>query len=69
MVIDGKVYVGPQNLLKELWPDPNDRPSIRWLQRQQKARTIPFVKLGQFVWFNTTDVRGTIEKKFTIKAR
>ena len=67
--IDGRELVGPENLMKQVWPDPEDRPSLRWLQRQQKARTLPYVKLGHYVWFNVEEVRAALAKKFTVKAR
>jgi hypothetical protein len=39
------------------------RPTLRWLRDQQKARRIPFVKIGRLVFFNPGQVRRAMEKK------
>lgn len=61
--------VGAENLLKALFPDEKDRPTIRWLRRQQKNRTIPYIKIGKFVWFDVEQVRAHLERRQTIQAR
>jgi hypothetical protein len=48
--------VGADTLLKTLWPNEADRPSVRWLWEQQKKKTIPSFKLGKFVWFDPSAV-------------
>jgi hypothetical protein len=55
-------------LLKALWED-DARPSLRWLQRQQKRRTIPYVKIGHLTFFDPEQVRLALENNHTIKRR
>jgi hypothetical protein len=65
----GKQLVGGKALLEILWPNPEDRPCLRWLKHQQAARRIPFIKLGALVWFDPDEVRAEIAARHTIKAR
>ncbi len=55
------------DLLAEIWPRPNSRPSLRWLREQQRKRTIPFIKVGHKVFFNPVKVRQALEKNFTVE--
>jgi hypothetical protein len=73
---DSKQQVAPEfqlldapRLLEALFPDKACRPSIRWLRYQQKARLIPFCKLGRFVFFNLADAREAIASRHTVNAR
>jgi hypothetical protein len=52
--------VGAESLLVILWPNEKDRPSLRWLRDQQKARKIPFAKVGRLVWFDPPAVKASI---------
>ena len=52
-----------EGLLKSLWPDTESRPSLRWLRMQQKARTIPHLKIGHLVFFSPEQVRLALEKR------
>jgi hypothetical protein len=54
--------------LLELLFDEQSRPSLRWLRAQQKARTIPFIKIGRMVFFDPQTVREALAKR-TIKIR
>jgi hypothetical protein len=65
----GKRLLGAQALLETVWPNPIDRPSMRWLQYQKAKRAIPFIKLGAFVWYDPEEVRAEIAARHTIKAR
>ena len=49
--------------LLELLFDEESRPTVRWLHNQQKARTIPYVKIGALVFFNPDQVRKTLESR------
>ena len=60
--------VDANGLLTCLFPDPTSRPSLRWLRSQQKARTIPSVRLGRLVFFDPEQVNAALEKR-TVKAR
>jgi uncharacterized protein YbaR (Trm112 family) len=52
---------GPK--LLELLFTPECRPTLRWLRDQQKARRIPFVKMGRLVFFSPAQVRRALERK------
>jgi hypothetical protein len=60
--------VNAEGLLKELFPDQNSRPSLRWLRTQQKSRAVPFVKLGRLVMFDPAQVREAWARKKTVNA-
>ena len=57
------------DLLAEIWPRTNSRPSLRWLRKQTALRTLPYIKIGHKVYFNPTKVRQALEKKFTVECR
>jgi len=44
------------------------RPTMRWLRDQQKARRIPYVKIGRLVFFSPANVRETLETNQTLRA-
>jgi len=58
---DGQFVNGPK-LLEILFPQPS-RPTLRWLRDQQKARRIPFVKIGRLVFFCPDQVRRVWENR------
>jgi hypothetical protein len=53
-------------LLKSIWPE-SCRPSRRWLDRQKKAKRIPFVKLGGLVFYSPEKVRIALEERQTVR--
>jgi hypothetical protein len=61
--------VGKQQLLVELFPNPTDRPTVRWLDQQCKARVIPFIRLGRLIWFDVPAVRASISLRHTVQPR
>ena len=72
-IIDGKgdtpATLDPNNqfvdgvkLLEILFPD-ECRPTTRWLRDQQKARRIPYVKIGRLVFFCPAQVRAALGNK------
>lgn len=62
--------VGAETLLETLFPDPRDRPSLRWLRGMQAKRLIPFRKVGQkFVRFDVAEVRAALDRNFTVTSR
>lgn len=50
-----------------LW-DKESAPSLRWIRSQQKARTIPFIKIQRRVFFNPEEVLAALQTR-TIKPR
>lgn len=50
--------VGKERLLELLFPNPIDRPTIRWLDKQCAKRVIPFIKIGRLIWFDVPQVRA-----------
>ena len=54
------------DLLIELWPNPNSRPSLRWLREQTARRILPHIKIGHKVFFNPIKVRQALEKNFSV---
>lgn len=63
-----KRLVNTEQLRRELW-EVDSAPSIRWIRYQQAKRAIPFVKIGQQVWFNPDAVRRTLEERFGVNPR
>lgn len=57
-----------RGLLNTLFPDEASRPTVRWLRNMQKAKAIPFVKIGALVFFCPDQVREALERR-TIKPR
>lgn len=54
--------VSGQKLLETLF-QAECRPTLRWLRDQQKARRIPFVKIGRLVFFCPAQVRQALERE------
>jgi hypothetical protein len=57
-----------ETLLATLWPDEASRPTLRWLRKMTATRSLPFVKMGNRVWFDAGRVRRHLDKKFTVEA-
>jgi len=55
-------------LLATLWPDDATRPTLRWLRKMTATRSVPFVRLGNRVWFDAPRVRQHLDRKFTVEA-
>lgn len=55
-------------LLATLWPDEQTRPTLRWLRKMTKTKSLPFIKMGSRVWFDAGRVRRHLDKKFTVEA-
>lgn len=55
-------------LLATLWPDEESRPTLRWLRKMTATRSLPFVKMGNRVWFDAGRVRRHLDRKFTVEA-
>ena len=53
---------------KFLFPE-ECRPTMRWLRDQQKARRIPFVKIGRLVFFCPAQVRAALEQNSSFYPR
>lgn len=62
-----KKLVGAKTLLERLWEEP-ERPSLRWLRMQTKARKIPYIRLGRRIWFDEDTVRASMER-WTVKGK
>ena len=55
-------YVDAEKLLEILF-DEASRPSLRWLRDQQKARRLPFAKIGRLVFFDPVACKATLDAK------
>jgi hypothetical protein len=59
--VNRQMVDGP-TLLEILFP-PNCRPTLRWLRDQQKAKRLPFVKIGRLVFFIPDNVRAAMARQ------
>jgi hypothetical protein len=59
--------VSAERLLTLLW-DESSRPSLRWLRRQQKRRTIPFIRIGRLIWFSPSQVWTHLQRRRQVTA-
>ena len=55
-------YVDAPKLLEILF-DEASRPSLRWLRDQQKARALPFAKIGRLVFFDPVACKAALDAK------
>lgn len=55
-------YVDAPKLLEILF-DEASRPSLRWIRDQQKARTLPFAKIGRLVFFDPVACKAALDAK------
>ena len=60
--------INAQQLLEALF-EPECRPSVRWLWRQTKNRTIPYLKIGHLVFFDLEMVRRALANQRTVRGR
>jgi hypothetical protein len=65
---DNLAFVPGEVLLATLWPDEESRPTLRWLRKMTATRSLPFLKLGNRVWFDPARVRRHLEKQFSVEA-
>lgn len=59
--------VGAEALLREVWPDEESRPSLRWLRGMQAKRLVPFRKIGRRVYFDPEEVRRSFDAQFKVE--
>ena len=55
-------YVDAEKL-REILFDEASRPSLRWIRDQQKARRLPFAKIGRLVFFDPVACKAALEAK------
>jgi hypothetical protein len=55
-------YVDAPKLLEILF-DEASRPSLRWIRDQQKARRLPFAKIGRLVFFDPVACKAAFDAK------
>ena len=55
-------YVDANKLLELLF-DEASRPSLRWIRDQQKARRLPFAKIGRLVFFDPVACKAALDAK------
>jgi hypothetical protein len=55
-------YVDATKLLELLF-DEACRPSLRWIRDQQKARSLPFAKIGRLVFFDPIACKAALDAK------
>lgn len=63
-ISDGQL-VDAVTLLQLLFPE-KCRPTVRWLRDQQKARRVPFRKIGRLIFFEPNEVREAWNKRFAV---
>lgn len=61
--------VGAAELLLELFPANESRPSVRWLRRMQSRGLVPYKKIGRRVFFDPEEVRRALDRQFSVNAR
>jgi hypothetical protein len=49
-----------------IWPDPEERPSLRYFKELQAKGYIPFVRIGRLVFFDPAEVRRALDHKFRV---
>jgi hypothetical protein len=59
--------VGSENLLKALWPDQSERPSVRWLRKMVYTRSMPFRRISNRLWFDPAECRRALDRQFKIE--
>jgi hypothetical protein len=59
--------VGPDNLLKALWPDEAERPSVRWLRKMVYTRSVPFRRISNRLWFDPAECRRALDRQYKIE--
>ncbi len=60
--------VNAEELLKQLFSD-DCRPSLGWLRRQTRARTIPYFKIGRLIFFDVDMVSTYLAEKWMVHGR
>jgi hypothetical protein len=65
--LTGKL-VNAEGLLQELFKD-DCRPSLAWLRRQTRARTIPYFKIGRLIFFDVNMVSTYLAEKRMVHGR
>jgi hypothetical protein len=61
--------VDSAGLLEALFPNPEARPSMRWLKERTKRREISFLKLGRLVYFDVESVKRELLARHSITGR
>ena len=59
-------FVDGKALLELLFPEEATRPTLRWLRKMTATRSLPFIKIGNRIWFNVCDVRRHIDCKYRV---
>jgi len=65
--LSGKL-VNAEQLLEALFT-PEARPSVRWLRNQTKARVIPFVRIGNLLFFDVELVRIALANRNLVRGK
>ena len=60
--------VGSAKCLEMLFPDPESRPSTRWLDTQRKRGRVPFLRAGRLIFFDPVKVREALDRNCTVNA-
>ena len=59
--------VDAPRLLVELFPNPECRPSLRWLRTNQHS--LPHVRIGRLIWFNPQQVKAHLDARAMSKVK
>jgi hypothetical protein len=51
-----------------IWPDPTERPSLRYFKELQAKGYIPFVRIGRLLFFDPAEVRRALDHKFRVES-
>ena len=63
----GISLVDGEGLLIMLFPEEKSRPTLRWLRKMTSTKAIPFIKIGNRVWFDVHEVREHFDKNNLVK--
>lgn len=58
----GNQYVRAERLLEILF-DPDCRPCLRWLRKEQATGSIPVVRIGRLVYFDPVAVKAHLDAR------
>lgn len=65
----GTALVGDETLLETIFPNPEDRPTPRWLAEMRKRRLIPYRKIGgRIIRYDVAEVRAALDRNFTVNS-
>ncbi len=61
--------VDTAGLITGLWPDPEVAPSARTIARMRDEHVIPYIRLGNLIYYDLEAVRRAISERCTVQPR